>query len=114
MEYSTYEALIQMTNQLKLTNEKLESLEIKFFHFESKLCDLDDKLSRVLDATEGVSSSLGDMGVTPDQVQGILNSFGLTGQAGGSELVNTLQSFRSRLTDISSKLSEISQEPQKT
>ena len=106
MEYGTYEVLLDLVTQFKLTNEKLES-------FESKLSDLDTKVSKVLEITEGVSSSFGDMNISPEQVQGVLNSFGLTGQAGGSELVGTLQTFRSKLGELSSKLSQISQETEK-
>lgn len=113
MEYGTYEVLLDLIAQLKLTNDKLESLEVKFFHFESKLCDLDEKIGKILEITEGVSSSFGDMSISPEQVQGVLNSFGLTGQAGGSELVGTLQSFRSKLGDLSARLSQISQESEK-
>jgi hypothetical protein len=110
MEYNTYQAILDLVNQMKMTNEKLQALEVKFFSFEAKLCDLDDKLSRVLETTEGVSSTFSDMNVTPEQVQGILSSFGMTGQAGGSDLVESLQSFRSRLGDLSSKLSQISEQ----
>lgn len=106
MEYGTYEVLLDLVTQFKLTNEKLES-------FESKLSDLDAKVSKVLEITEGVSSSFGDMNISPEQVQGVLSSFGLTGQAGGSELVGTLQTFRSKLGELSSKLSQISQETEK-
>ena len=99
--------------QLRLSNEKLEALEVLFCRFESKPSGLDDKLGRVLEITEGVSSSFGEMNISPEQVQGVLNSFGLTGQAGGSELVGTLQTFRSKLGDLSARLSQISQESEK-
>jgi len=108
MEYNTYQAIIDLVNQMKITNETIQALEVKFFNFEAKLCDIDDKLTKVLETTEGVSSTFSDMNVTPEQVQGILSSFGMTGQAGGSDLVESLQSFRSRLGDLSSKLSQIS------
>lgn len=113
MEYNTYEVFLDLISQLKLMNEKMESLEVKFFHFEAKLCDLDEKVSKVLEITEGVSSSFGDMKISPEQVEGILGSFGLTGQSGGTELVGTLQNFRSKLGELSSKLSQISQETEK-
>jgi len=113
MEYNTYQVFLDLVAQLKLMNEKMESLEFKFFQFESKVCDLDDKVSRVLEATEGISSSFGDMKITPEQVEGVFGSLGLTGQAGGSELVDTLHIFRSKLGELSSKLSKISDETEK-
>jgi phage-related minor tail protein len=113
MEYNTYEAILELITQLKLMNQKMESLESKFFHFESKISNLDEKVSKVLEMTEGVSSSFEDMNISPEQVQGVLDSFGLTGQAGGSELVGTLQTFRSKLGELSTKLSQISQETEK-
>lgn len=113
MEYNVVDAIRDLVTQLRLTNEKLESLEVKFFHFEAKLCDIDDKVSKVLDITDGVSTSFGNMNVTPDQVQTMLKSFGLTGNSGGTELVESLQTFRSKLNAISAKLSEISVESDK-
>lgn len=110
MEYSTYDVLIDLIQELKKMNEKVEGLELKFFNFESKLLDLDDKVDKILDITDGVSSSFGQMNVSPEQVQGVLNSFGLAGQQGGTELVDTLMTFKSRLGELSSKLSEISQD----
>ena len=113
MEYGTYEVLTDLIKELKLTNEKIESLEVKFFHFESKLCDVDEKVTKIVEATEGISSSFGEMNISPDQVQGVLNSFGLSGQSGGQELVDTLQVFRSKLGELSGKLSQISHEVEK-
>jgi len=113
MEYNTYEVFLDLIAQLKLMNQKMDSIENRFVHFESKISELDEKLLKVLEITEGVSSSFGDMNISPEQVQGVLNSFGLTGQAGGSELVGTLQTFRSKLGELSSKLSQISNETEK-
>jgi hypothetical protein len=110
MEYNTYDVLIDLVQEIKKLNEKLESLELKFFHFESKLLDVESKTDRILDITDGVSSSFGQMNVSPEQVQDVLNSFGLVGQQGGSEFVDTLMTFKSRLGELSSKLSEISQD----
>jgi hypothetical protein len=117
MEYSTYDALMDVVKEMKKINERLSALELKFFYFESKIVDVDDKLSKVIDITEGVSSSFGDMNITPDQVQNMLQSFGLSGQApafDGGELVDTLQSFRLKLGELSGKLSQISTETEKT
>jgi hypothetical protein len=119
MEYNVYEALLDLVSQLKLTNQKIESLEVKFFSFESKICDLDDKLSKVLDITEGVSTSFDGMNISPEQVQNMLSSFGLNSQSGsmfesgGLELVDTLKTFRSKLGELSTKLSDISSETEK-
>ena len=115
MEYNTYNALKDLIDQIKITNEKILSLELKMFNLECKLLDIESKVDKVIDITDGVSSSFKDMNFNPDDLKGILQSFGLNmntqGIAGApaeQQLAETLQVFRSRLGDLTSKLTNIS------